>query len=417
MEKQPNASQYQIVTVNQPVLYARSDNETWQLNPPRRYIFNANQIDPLKSFIESISDLANASHYRPLRTPCRLSGARILVERYRERGLGDLLFLTGPLQYLRHVTGGDLNVDLYALSDRGLVLSYNPVLRFGTVLTGPLLYDDLQFYDYHWLIDSVTECDEEQDQLNVYDVLYRQLNIDPAKVDVQFKRPYAFLSEQDAKDLEQFMYFVWIERKLDLRKTGYYVVAPFSVSSSRSAPYGMWLETIRELSKIRPVVIVGMVTERMPSTDMTSGEFFQALGQAEGPIINAIGITPVRLLMALISKATGFVGLDSGPLYIAQAFRVPAISLWGTHAPAVRIGYDQDYMDLAIWRREECRYAPCFAWGGFPENKCPYGTNQSVCQCLSTISASDIMANVDKIETKQALIPPIPPGGTNEKSA
>ena len=417
MEKQPNTSQYQIVTVNQPVLYVRSDNETWQLNPPRRYIFNANQIDALKPFIESVSDLSNAAHYRPLRTPCRLAGARVLVERYRERGLGDLLFLTGPMEYLRHVTGNDINLDFYALSDRGQVLSFNPSLRFGSVLTGPLLYDDLQFYDYHWLIDSVTECDEEQDQLNVYDVLYRQLNIDPATVDIQYKRPYAYLSDQDRKDLDQFMYFVFIERKIDLRKTGYYVVAPFSVSSSRSANYGMWLEVIQQLSKIRPVVIVGMVTERMPSTDMTTGEFFQALGHAEGPVINAIGITPVRLLMALISKATGFVGLDSGPLYIAQAFRVPAISLWGTHAPSVRIGYDKDYMDLAIWKREECRFAPCFAWGGFPETKCPYGPQQAVCQCLSTVSAGDVMANVDKIEAKQSMLPPVQPGGINANPA
>ena len=417
MEKQPNTSQYQIVTVNQPVLYVRSDNETWQLNPPRRYIFNANQIDPLKPFIESISDLSNAAHFRPLRAPCRLTGSHVLIERYRERGLGDLLFLTGPMEYLRHVTGNDIHLDFYALSDRGQVLSFSPSLRYGTVLTGPLLYDDLQFYDYHWLVDSVTECDEEQDQLNVYDVLYRQLNIDPATVGIQFKRPYAYLSEQESKDLDQFMHFVWIERKLDIRKTGYYVVAPFSVSPSRSANYGMWLEVIRALSKIRPVVVVGMITERMPSTDMTPGEFMQALGQAEGPVINAIGITPMRLLMSLISKATGFLGLDSGPLYIAQAFRVPAISLWGTHAPAVRIGYDKDYMDLAVWNRSECRYAPCFAWGGFPVNKCPYGQQQSVCQCLSTISASDVMKNVDKIEATRTMLPAVPPGGPSVENA
>jgi ADP-heptose:LPS heptosyltransferase len=313
------------------------------------------------------------------------------------------------------VTGNDLHVDFYALSDRGQVLSYNPALKYGTVLTGPLHYDDLQFYAYHWLVDTVTECDEEQDQVNVYDALYRQLNVDPATVPIQFKRPYAYLDEKESKDLEQFMYFVWMERKIDLRKTGYYVVAPFAVSSSRSLKYGTWLEVIHKLAKIRPVVIVGMITERMPSTDMTVGEFFQALGHAEGPVINAIGITPVRLLMSIISKATGLLGLDSGPFYIAQAFRVPAISVWGTHAPLVRIGYDKDYMDLAIWNILECRHAPCFSWGGFPVHKCPYGTNQTVCQCLSTVSVDMIMEKVDMIESSRKMLPPVQPGNANEK--
>jgi hypothetical protein len=297
------------------------------------------------------------------------------------------------------------------------VLSYNPALRFGTVLTGPLLYDDLQFYDYHWLIDTVTECSEEQDQLNVYDALYRQLNIDPSAVDIKFKRPYAYLDDKDIRDLDQFLYFVWMERKIDLRKAGFYVVAPFSVSSSRSANYGMWLEVIHELAKIRPVVLVGTITERMPSTDMTVGEFFQALGQMDGPVINAIGITPMRLLMALISKATGFIGLDSGPLYIAQAFRIPSVSLWGTHAPQVRIGYDKDYMDLAIWKRGECRYAPCFAWGGFPAHKCPYGANQVACQCLSTVTSKDVLEKVDKIEKSYAVLPPVKLGKSDEAPA
>ncbi|HNL70532.1 MAG TPA: glycosyltransferase family 9 protein, partial [Leptospiraceae bacterium] len=60
------------------------------------------------------------------------------------------------------------------------------------------------------------------------------------------------------------------------------------------------------------------------------------------------------------------VTLDSGLLYVAEALRVPTISLWGTHAPAVRLGYDPAYMDLAIWPRENCGAAPCFAYANFP---------------------------------------------------
>ena len=46
----------------------RSDDETWLLNPRRRYILNADTTEDLAHYIETMSDLEGMAHYHPLRT-------------------------------------------------------------------------------------------------------------------------------------------------------------------------------------------------------------------------------------------------------------------------------------------------------------------------------------------------------------
>ena len=174
-------------------MFHQTEDETWLFNPNRRYIINASRIPALHGFIQSVSEFDNSSLYNPLKAGKVVTGAKILVERFRERGVGDLLFLTGPLSYIHHVSGANVSIDVYAYSDRGVVLTYAPFLNNQTVYCGPIEYDHLRMYNYHWFVGSVTECDEEPDQLNVYDALFRQLGFDPNTIDARWKRPTGFI--------------------------------------------------------------------------------------------------------------------------------------------------------------------------------------------------------------------------------
>ena len=408
--KQHIDNQWVVVTVNKPVLWTRAAEETWILNPPRRYVMNACHLASLEGHVEAVSDLKGAGLYRPLRAGAFLPGARVLVERCRERGIGDLLFMTGPLSYIQHVTGGTAQVDFYALAERGHALAHHPALRFKTTLAGPLHYDDFPLYDYHWMVDTVTEHQEDADQLNVYDALYAELGFDPASIPADFKRPSMQLTEGDTKNLDQFYYYVHSQcpGQLDLRRVPYYVVCPFSNATLRSMPYPKWLELIQELSKRAHVVVLGNVNQPLPASGCTAGEFVSALTSMGPRVINALGWVSLRTMAAIISKSKALVCLDSGPLYVAQALRVPAVSLWGPHDPRVRIGYDPEYMASAVWERQACRYAPCFAYSGFPVHKCPEGAAQSACQVLSEAPLSQVLAHVDRLARVHAPVGPIP---------
>lgn len=395
---------WNIVRFNAPVMWQRTEDETWILNPRRRYVLNSAHLAKLTEHIESISDLDGSGLYRPLRAGVNLSNSTVLVERMRDRGIGDLLFLTGPLNFFHHVTGSSVNIDIYSLADRGSVLSGCPWLSSKSALAGPLHYDDFQHYDHHWIIGTVTECNEEPDQLNVYDALYRQLGFDPAQIDCQFKRPTAWLMPEDEKNLDQFFYMVWMQKKVDLRRSGFYVVAPLAASSLRCMNYADWLPIIKELADRRPVVVLGLLHERMPFMGMSVGQFNVELGQVSEGVVNMLGNTNLRFTMALIAKANCVVTLDTGPLYIAEAFRRPAISLWGTHHPGVRLGYDKDYMDLAIWEQAGCDHSPCYAYGAFPAHKCPLGVSQAACQVLSSVTVEAVTAKLDQVESQGAAL-------------
>ena len=385
-------------------MFHQTADETWLLNPNRRYVFNANRLEPIQQFIDTTSELDGASQYIRLTAGRDLSGAKVLVERSRERGIGDLLFLTGPLSFLHHVSGGRVEIDFMAFADRGVVLTHSPLIHNHCVKCGPLEYDHLKMYNYSWLVNTVTEQDCEGDQLNVYDALFQQLGYNPSDIDARWKRPTATLVADDFRNLEQLYKHVWDARKIDLRHTGYYVVAPFANATLRSLNYGRWLEIIKALSTRRPVMVVGNSSLRLPDMDMSAGEFSQHVANIGGGVFNAVDSTTIRVLMALIARSTGLLCLDSAPLYMAQAVNTPAISIWGTHAPGVRIGYDKNYMDLAIWREDACKFTPCFAFGKFPVNKCPSGIRQTACEVTSAVSVDDVLKRVDMIESANPVV-------------
>jgi ADP-heptose:LPS heptosyltransferase len=406
MTRKPHNARWLIVSVNKPVMMRRSDDETWLLNPRRRYVLNADTVEDLSAYIETMSDLEGSAFYKPIRTApkVRLPGASLLIERYRDRGIGDILFTTGPLAYLNHITGGALRAYYYTYAERGSILNYCPYLADNSPLVGPILYDELPQYDYHWFIDAVTEYCEEPDQLNVYDALFENLGAATATVDRRFKRPLVSMSASETKALDDFYYWIFVNSKirLDLRNSGYYVVAPLANSSTRCAPYNTWLQVIATLSERRPVLVVGAMRDRMPSTDMTVGDFCGTLDNnpafTTGRVVNLLGKTNLRHLVQLISKANCVASLDSGVLYIAQGLRVPCVSLWGSHAPAVRLGYDPEYMSLALWEQRACRHSPCFAWQNFPAHKCPMGEVQTTCECQSAIAPEQVTRLFDQVE-------------------
>ena len=388
-----------VVTVKSPLDWSRSTSETWNLYPGRRYVLNADQLDELKAAdkLDTVSELTSLPHYRPLHVGSNLDNKSLLVERYRERGIGDHLFLTGPLKYLQQQAHGSLRVHLYASPHLGRLYDGNTALEHKTAFFGPLEYDAFTNYDHQFLVESVTEYVEERDQLNCYDAILKQMGADWASVPAEFKRPYMTINEIDEKTIGNLYKAIFDQSRMDLRATGYFVVAPFANSLTRTAPYGFWLKLIDKLRLIKPVIVIGKLGTVV--ADMAPTEFMRAL-DGMMPVVNLISNSlPVRSLCAVIAHAACVFCLDSGPLYIAQALSVPAVSAWGTHDPKCRIGYDQDYMKSAIWKQVACPRSPCYAYAGLPTHKCPQGELQTLCQPLAALVPDDMLAKWTAIES------------------
>jgi ADP-heptose:LPS heptosyltransferase len=402
LQKQKMATNFSwsVVTFNQPLLFARNPHETWQFNPPLRYILNSEFISAFENKLSSFSDLKNSKHYQPLKSATNLSYKKILIERHRERGIGDLLFLTGICHWLQVESKGTCDIYFYASADKIPVLHGNEDLAHNTAMAGPIIYDTLQSYDYHWFVEAATEYDNETDQLNVYDALFKQIGVNPENVQAKFKRPYIKLTKDDVRSSSSFVGMIKRERDIDLQKP-FFIVSPIVNSNLRALPYKTWLDIITELGKQYLVIVLGEVTANVPTVDMPFSDFFNLVGQlsqANKNVINFMGEIPLRLAMNIISLAKGVVTTDSGILYIAQALNVPAISIWGTHDPRVRIGYDAKYMNLAVFCEEACPHSPCYSFSSFPVDKCPEKDRQWICSPMMAVTASQVMAKVEAIE-------------------
>jgi len=394
-----SAFQWVIATVKEPIMWARDTNETWLLNPPLRYIVNNQHLKFIEDHTSSVSALSLGSAYKPLAGE-PLRGGKILVERHRDRGIGDHLFMTGIFKLLHHLTGNTCQIYQYALHTRSAWLHGCPWLASETCLTGPLCYDTLHAYDHHWFVDQATEYTSEHDQLNVYDALVKSIGLRPETIADEYKRPYVTVMPDDEKKRDTFFNRVYRTRGLDLRTAKYSIVSPLCNSKLRSIPYTTSLTLIQELAKRGPVIVLGDDNNGlMPSAGVPYLKFketIEHLSSTNKQIINLIGNVPPRLAIAVVARAQYLVTPDTGLLYVAQGLRVPAVSIWGPHNPFVRLGYDTAYMKLAIHKTETCRNSPCYAYAGWPIEKCPRGIDQVVCEPLLAVTSKEIL---DKIET------------------
>lgn len=378
-----------VVSLSSPALWQRDTDETWMLNPRLRYILQAKHVPYLEPHIATVSELKPGGKYRPfyMSEGRDLPGKKILIERGRECGIGDLLFMTGPLSYLHHITGGDVEIDFYALNEKAQVLDNHPALTHKAALRGPLLYDALDYYDYHWLLPSVTEYSEEPDQLNVYDAIYSSIGLNYKDIDPRWKRPNLVIPVTAQAEFNTFCFTVFANKQIDLRK-GYFVIAPHAYSSLRTADYRKWIEIIRSLAPHKTVVIVGG-TGPSPDAGISYGQFLTEVSSIPG-VLNLVGATPMTMLFSLIQNAVAVLTLDTGPLYIAQALRTPAISIWGPNDPKLRLRYDSAYLKNAVWTKS-CTSSPCNLYRNFSETKCPSGLNQGVCANLQDVPVQHIL--------------------------
>ncbi len=155
---------------------------------------------------------------------------------------------------------------------------------------------------------------------------------------------------------------------------GYIVLAPGAGYETR-----VWPHFVELCRKIRgeglPVVIVGASGDRWARL---TAEKCSSLSDPQ--IIDLVGKTDLRSLVALIGRARGFVGNDSGPMHIADALNVPLVGIFGPTIPEFGfkpLGEKSRVLELSM----NCR--PCSLHG---EKTCRYGDKP----CLANIAADDV---------------------------
>jgi ADP-heptose:LPS heptosyltransferase len=100
--------------------------------------------------------------------------------------------------------------------------------------------------------------------------------------------------------------------------------------------------------------------------------------------------------VALMERASLFVGLDSMPLHVAQAFRVPSVVIFGSVDPTLRILPDAPVVPVVAHR---CGCLGCHNWQPAPR----VVTNQCLRVreiCMDLIDPGTVIARIEEMEAR-----------------
>ena len=110
--------------------------------------------------------------------------------------------------------------------------------------------------------------------------------------------------------------------------------------------------------------------------------FVQAvLAAGAGEVVNAVGQTSLRDVVAIMERAAVAIGPDTGPMHIAAAVGAPVVALFGATSPRRSGPWGWD--DLVV--RGDAPCAPCYL------PRCPIGQ-----LCMETITPEMVMARVER---------------------
>lgn len=403
----------QIVTFNRRVSIQQEIKNTktkivMAMNPGTRYLLdqetaNHLQADPTTTFLEKVTDFE--PYYKGLERPPHWRGKRVLF--YRNHGIGDQLMFS----MLPRVFADILGAIPYVLCNR--IYEYfwinndkvhGPPLEFpvhlDTVWRAKAKNQKLQpkpFFDYCFFVESVSEWDTEQEQLNVYDRLLEMCGLEPESIPDQYKKPYFPLTQVDidsrADYLEKFSEYAGI--KLN---NGYIMFQLRPTNVGRMLPMDKNYVVLEVLSRLGIPVLC---------TDE------QAISAEEDAMIRSLpncynvadSIKDVRLYAALIAGSKLTVGPDSANIHFAAAFNTPAIGLWGPFSPEVRTKYYTN--QVHIWHPELCNNSPCFNYfPALPTHLCPRREKQMEvgCECFQGIKASEVEEALITLKIKKPEI-------------
>ncbi|NGX55911.1 MAG: ADP-heptose--LPS heptosyltransferase 2 [Candidatus Anoxychlamydiales bacterium] len=108
----------------------------------------------------------------------------------------------------------------------------------------------------------------------------------------------------------------------------------------------------------------------------------------ENQIINLIGKTSLKDLIALISIVDVFISNDSGPMHIASAFNKNLIALFGSTSDIITSPYSKN--KIVINKRVKC--SPCF------KRKCPIDF-----KCMNEIKIEEIFKEINNFNVKKTI--------------
>jgi len=185
-----------------------------------------------------------------------------------------------------------------------------------------------------------------------------------------------FPNAGDEKYVETFLGEQWLAR--DQKIVG------INIGASKRWQTKLW--PVRQLARFCEMLSardIRVVVTGNGNDSRRAAELSAALPKVK--IIDACGKLTINQLAALIGKCSVYVSGDSAPLHVAAAMRTPFVALFGPTDPGRHLPPAREFSVI----KKEIACAPCY------KSKCGKP------KCMETITAEDVMLEVDKLLNRQ----------------
>jgi len=122
------------------------------------------------------------------------------------------------------------------------------------------------------------------------------------------------------------------------------------------------------------VVLVGGPTD--------AGFALRVLAAGAGDVVNCVGQTSLRQVIAIMERAAVAVGPDTGPMHIASAVGTPVVALFGATSPARSGPWGWHHLVL----RSDVPCTPCYL------SRCPIGQ-----LCMEMVTPAMVLERVERV--------------------
>ena len=412
----------------------------------RDYVIATQQLDRICQDENVKSRLYKVSRLEPRLAPfhfqARKQGSQRLLFYNGSGGYGDQI-ISWPVAKWLSTQGYEVHV----LCDPGNQCCWYNFPWIKTIQVAPIAYEAFKLFDYHFIMEHVSNLDEHQDQLHPVDSMFNRLGVDPRTVAPELKvvePAYTWLEQQTPKTVftdKRSLGIFQLTSANAVRAMLPNDTAFMLMKLAEATPEIHWLAVYdefnnrayvdalkcRECGGVKTVVtglpagvkpsisegtVVGYTGTVAPNTPVEAGLPLALAATANAttkpcpecggtgllkPNIQPYTSPNLRDLWALTKfRAAIVVAPDSLMVHVAGSQGVPCVGLWGPVAPPNRVQYYKAHH--GIFHREACPHAPCFAYlADFPKYCPPRGPKRMVCEVMAAVMPQEVIDAVKKM--------------------
>ena len=347
-------------TVNLDILYGEALKTALILNAGQKYILQDNYVKGLQDkypyYHDHLRELSDPAAYLRRdfdwmqgRDPKDWRDKRVLLSVHPSGGpgFGDELMAGCLPRYFKEVLGArpfqvfsPIFAEIWAANP---FVTGPPV--FAPTTLDPLLGFDREppFFDWSLFVEGVDGMPGWglSDTESTYDALFRFAGVDPSTVAPEFKRPVFALNKTKIVERDDWLKQIGVQR--------YFVLQLTCQDKFRTLPLKL-VERVLEVASVEAARVKAAIF--CVKNSAFSPEISALIKKTPHAVNLEKQLPTVTHFAELIAGAALFIGPDSSGLHFAAAFETPALGLWGSFHPDLRVKYYKNqvhiYHDLGV---------------------------------------------------------------------